>query len=359
MKPAVSSYAFVNAKLRGRLSRLVSRELLTEMAESRSLEEAVRFLEKTAYESVVRVYSETGDILLAELEIERINRAGLNDMRRYVAQFGRDDAADFVDALLLRFEIWAIKNAIRLWYEHRIRGRSIEGKISYLIRSDGADLEEIVNAPDTETIIALIEKRPFSAVLGRELPSVEEKHSIFDLEISLDRWYYRTLREAASRLHGRDRSIAERLVGMEIDTINVNWIVRLHAFYRSGTERALPQAEILSGGSIIDKGLIRTAMESQNPAGALSQAIGTRIGAGSPDESAEHEDTSVRSLAFLESLLQQMLVYESRRILGGYPFTIGIVLAYFLLSRQEARSLTTVLNGKFYQLSSDQFGGLL
>lgn len=360
MKSAVSSYAFINAKLRGRLSRIVSRETLMQMVNARSLEESVRVLEHTAYAPAVQVYMETGDILLTELAIERINRANLEDMRRYVTQFGRADVADFVAALLLRFEIWAVKSALRMWFERRVRGRSIEGKVSYLIRGEGSDVEAIVNATDGERIVALLADRPFGSVLESTIDTVERNRSLFDLELALDRWYYRSLAAATEQLGGRDAAIARRLVGMEIDTINVNWVVRLKMFYSGDTARTGGGAQLLPGGSLVDRKTLDDALTARNPAAPLAGTIAARIGApSSGEEPGDHEDASMRSLAFLESLLQQMLLVESRRILGGYPFTIGIVLAYFILSRQEARSITTVLNGKYYRLSPEHIGGLV
>lgn len=360
MKSAVSSYAFINAKLRGRLSRIIPHQTLMTMVHARSLEEAVHVLEQTPYAPVVPVYQETGDILLTELEIERINRSGLEEIRRSVAQFGRTDVASFVTILLMRFELWAVKSALRLWFERQVRGRSIEGKVSYLIRSEGTDIESIVNAGDTDTIVNLLSDRPFGAVLKGAISTIGSSHSLFETEIALDRWYYRTLADATTHLSGRDRPIARRLIGMEIDTINVNWVVRLRMFYSGDSARAVGGAQLLPGGSIVDQKTLDSAMTARNPAEPLTERISSWVRAPLGEEpSTDHENAAIRSLAVLESLLQQMLLAESRRILGGYPFTIGVVLSYFLLSRQEARSITTVLNGKYYRLSPAHIGGLL
>jgi len=360
MKSAVASYAFINAKLRGRLSRIIPHTTLMNMVHARSLEEAVHVLDETSYAPVVHVYEQTGDILLTELEIERLNRAGLEDIRRYVTQFGRTDVAGFVTMLLMRFEIWAVKSALRLWFERTVRGRSIEGKVSYLIRGEGSDIESIVNATDTAGIVDLLSGRPFSTVIEKTIGTVENTRSLFDIEIALDRWYYRALTDATSQLSSRDRPIARRLIGMEIDTINVNWVVRLRMFYSGDSARTVGGAQLLTGGSIVDGKTLDSAMAAQNPAEPLTGRISSRVGVPATEENtADHGDAAIRSLAFLESLLQQMLLGESRRILGGYPFTIGVILSYFILSRQEARSITTVLNGKYYQLSPERIGGLL
>lgn len=359
MKSAVSSYAFVNAKLRARISRLLARETLMQMADARTMEEAVHLLEATSYASVVGVYSETGDILMAELEIERLHRSALEDVRRYVLQFSDKSVVDFITAFLLRFEISAVKNALRLWFERCIRGRSIEDKISYLLRSDAADAEAIVQAVDGDAVAGLLASRPFAGIVAEMIPVVEERRSLFPLEIELDRWYYRHLGTTVRRLNRRDREAADRLIGIEIDGININWVVRMQTYY--GEETVPSDTAFLLGGAIADTQTLEAALGSQKPAADLVNLLGARVGvSGSSLESPEeHPDGTVRTLVFLESLLQQLLIHESRRALGGYPFTVGVVLAFFALCRQEARSIITVLNGKYYQLAPSRIGGLL
>ena len=56
----------------------------------------------------------------------------------------------------------------------------------------------------------------------------------------------------------------------------------------------------------------------------------------------------------LERVLREILLIEVRRVLGGYPFTIGIVLAYFILKGEEIRRIMTVLNAKAYDWPQDR-----
>jgi V/A-type H+-transporting ATPase subunit C len=53
-------------------------------------------------------------------------------------------------------------------------------------------------------------------------------------------------------------------------------------------------------------------------------------------------------------LLQEILDREVRKILGGYPFTIGIILAYSLLERRETSRIVTILNAKLYELDPER-----
>jgi V/A-type H+-transporting ATPase subunit C len=57
---------------------------------------------------------------------------------------------------------------------------------------------------------------------------------------------------------------------------------------------------------------------------------------------------STARLTMIERILEQVLALEVKKILTGYPFTIGIILAYFILKTNEIRKIMTVLNAKFY-----------
>ena len=71
MATAVTTYGFINAKLRARISMLFDDAFFHDMASARSMVEAVASLNGTRYAEVAGVYNQTGDIKLCELELVR------------------------------------------------------------------------------------------------------------------------------------------------------------------------------------------------------------------------------------------------------------------------------------------------
>ena len=59
-------------------------------------------------------------------------------------------------------------------------------------------------------------------------------------------------------------------------------------------------------------------------------------------------------LLLVERILGQILSLEINRVLMGYPFTIGIILAYFILKDNEIKKIMTILNAKYYGIGSDR-----
>ena len=73
---------------------------------------------------------------------------------------------------------------------------------------------------------------------------------------------------------------------------------------------------------------------------------------------AQTSDSSSR-LLLIERILEQVMKHEIQRILQGYPFTIGIILCYFLLKKNEIAKVKTVLNAKHYGVSEERIEGML
>ena len=51
--------------------------------------------------------------------------------------------------------------------------------------------------------------------------------------------------------------------------------------------------------------------------------------------------------------------HEVQRILTGYPFTIGIILAYFMLKRNEMKKIRTILNAKRYHIEQERIESMI
>ena len=58
-------------------------------------------------------------------------------------------------------------------------------------------------------------------------------------------------------------------------------------------------------------------------------------------------------------MMEEIMKHEVKRILSGYPFTIGIILAYFMLKGDELRKVRTILNAKLYGLQQERIDSLI
>jgi V/A-type H+-transporting ATPase subunit C len=352
----LKTYAFVNAKLRTRISKILPEQFIQQLIRARSLAESVQMLAETDFAPVQRVYERTGDIKTAELELLRKELEIYLELENLV----EEEVRGFVEALTGHFEVESLKNGIRLWFDRRIRGRNIEDARGYLLRKPihhALDLDAIINADTLEEVADRLEGTPYAPIVRQQASPVMEASSLFPLELALDRFLYGRLIQAAEALGARDREIARRLIGVEIDMQNVGWLIRFKNFYSLEADRALGYT--LPGGLNLTPELMRDSYAAERTDREISSVVGKRYPEIAPLLSSQEQTRFTARLTMIERILEQIMTIEVRKILTGYPFTIGIVLAYFILKGNEIRKIMTILNAKFYNWPEERIQALI
>ena len=355
MPGPLARYAFINAKLRARLSLLIPEDVVHALVRAPSLIEAMQVLKGTPFAEAEAVYTQTGDLVLVELRLLEREIDLFQDVRRHL----EGAPLDFVVALATRFEVENLKNSLRLWFDRVVRGRDVRSRAGYLLRLPLVhvlDVDALLASPDIDTFAGTLEGTPYGAIVRKASASILGDRSLFAVEVELDKHYYRGLLEAADRLPRRDREIARRLVGVEIDMANIGWIVRLRTFYDLPVEKAI--AAVIPSGWSVDEASVRAAYASQNVKQVLDQVLSSGYAPLRSILGAEGADASSR-LGLVEQVLSQIVLYEVKHVLGGYPFSIGVVLAYFVLKQAEIRRIVTVLNAKYYEAEPERIEGML
>src|SRR2546422_7360072 len=75
--------------------------------------------------------------------------------------------------------------------------------------------------------------------------------------------------------------------------------------------------------------------------------------------SARQKYEESKSLSFIEVALRRHQLDLSRRIFLGFPYSVGIMLAFLVLKENEARNLAAVLAGVSAGLPTDDLRSLL
>ena len=116
-KAAVSEYGYINAKLRSKISLILTEEFCRALTGASNIEEAVHVLANSGFNSASEVWDSTADIQNVEFELfcKHIEN------HRMVMKHTEGDLHDFVSILSMKPEIENIKSALRLWYGSKIR----------------------------------------------------------------------------------------------------------------------------------------------------------------------------------------------------------------------------------------------
>lgn len=346
----VRRYGFINAKLKTRLSLLLPPDFFARLSRSPNLTEAMILLKDTEYAGAEAAYRTTGDLKMSELSLLSSEIEVLTGIQRHVD----GPVKDFVNALILRYETENLKQALRLWFDKTVRGRDISVESGYMLKKpvlSRLPLDAVLGARNFDELVQAFPEGPSRALLLANREKVETTKSLFSVEIALDIRFYRELKDAAACLSDKDRDIINRLIGVEIDLENITRLMRFHYFYKFDPD--LISRYSLPGGLRIKPGLLEQTAHS--PDEAFSRLAASGYASLSALGTAKSEAGSpFARMELIGGLLDEILKKEISRMLGGDPFTIGIILSYFILKRQEIRRISSILNGVYYRLPEDR-----
>jgi V/A-type H+-transporting ATPase subunit C len=354
MPGSLSTYGFLNSKLKARIGNLLSEEKMDELTTAHSLSEALFLLKGTPFEDLEEVYSRTGDLrdveaVLAEREVTLYTE---------LLPLVKEPVLSVVNALARRLEVAALKNALRLWFDRHVRNRDIKEYAGSIYRGriiHDMKLDAVLEAPDLDGIVRALEGTPYAASVREAGETVLASKSLFPVETALDRQYYLSLLESLEKLDKENRDIARRIIAVEIDVHNIRWLFRAKTFYNLPIDEAL--SCLIPGGMYISRDGIAGAYASENASELLSVLFKEQYARFRALVSRASESRS--RLSILDRSLREIIVAEAQRTLSGYPFTIGTTLAYFVLKREEIRTLYVVLNAKYYMLSFERIRNAL
>lgn len=349
----LAEYGFISAKLKTRMSGFLSQSQIDDVIKSKSLQEAFLPLRASNFELLESIYSSTGDLKAIEAQLFSWEGA------MYVELFAHliEPALSFVRAMARAVEIEAVKSIVRLWFDAHARGRAIDDRTGYLFRGrivELFDVDAIVNASTVQEMAALFHSTPYAQAIGSNLSEAVRLGSIFELEASLDRYYFKNLAEALSALEPKDKAIATRFVGIEIDIYNITCLVRLRSF--NNMPKDLVGRYLVDSGSSISTWELGQAFESGDIAGVAGKVLGQHLGSLTPVWN--QGDTRTR-LAGLERLLRQIRIAEAERLAGKDPFSLGIIVSYLVRREHELHSIRSILNAKYYGLEEERIRSVL
>jgi len=247
----LATYAFANAKVRAMLSYLIDPQTFANLLDSKDSYELIDALKKTHYQNVfVNVSPDSLDLMALERMLL------LNDISIY--RKAHDSLSgkierEFVSILMQRYEIEDLKVILRLWHskepvevEDYVLGRKIKFDIGY---------KKIASAETIEEIIVMLDKTDYKEPLLASYAKFKATKSLFYLEASLDMDYYNRLLACIGRFSPTDKRVASRILGIEVDGENIQWLIKLRKYYGLALSDMLEW--FMPGGSMISKSALQ------------------------------------------------------------------------------------------------------
>lgn len=349
----VSDYAFINAKLRARIGIIRTETVIDDMIKAPTLSEAVAKLDGTRFSALAEIYRATGDLQQVELALVSNEIASYREVASYLEDRGKA----FINVLLEKVEIDNLKNALRIWYSSAIRGHQINSRSPYIEKRlivHPIDYDKILNASSFSQVVHSLQGTPYHDVARQFADKDFSSMGLFPLEIALDHLWFDQLGKAEAALSSEDRKIASAIFSTDVDLKNILFIVRYRFYYNIGAETL--DRILLPYGTIGKEAKKLGTMSDDEMMARLKRIVSYRypeivqeiesIRAMADDLTRQQENAM--QILKIENYLARTREKEYSRLLFGNPFSIGVVLAYFFISRQQDSLIQAVLSAKYY-----------
>ena len=206
-------------------------------------------------------------------------------------------------------------------------------------------VERMLEVRNLQEAMEQLHGTPYHSTLAHAMPRYAAEKSLFPLEVALDLDYYRSLWSYVVDLNGMNKRWALRLIGTRLDIVNLMWAVRYRVYHHLTEEEIINYT--LPYGFHVNDSTIRAIATGGDIGYIVAEVFPYAAGIGTIEE-----DTPTK-LTHLESVLHHHLIHECYSAFAGYPFHLGLPLAYILLMELEAQDLTLLIEAKAAKLPPD------
>ena len=346
---ALGRYAFINAKLRARIGGMLDERQIESLLQSHSLEELFHQCKGTAYEGLGELYDQSADIQRLEAWLFARNVK----LHREVALLMDGVHAQVVDAMTRKLEVENLKGVLRLWFSNTYKHQNIDYRYGYLypgrIVSD-IDWERIVNARQFGEIVEALKRTPYEQPVAAFDATHIGSEGMFALETALDRRWVSLLRSVVRNLGSEDRTLVEEVLDRDADLKNIINLVRFGYLYEvpAPTLRTL----MLEGGSVTRSKEFEAYLASPKGNRSVQELVAKRFPDLARDLESVPKGTPEQQTIMVEHYLFKVRRKSFHAMQRGYPFSFGIILAYFFLEERQDALIRTLINGINYGWSA-------
>jgi len=221
------AYSAIKTKISVMKGNLITKAQFAEIANLSNMSEMVAYLSKhPGY-----------GFLLSDLDFRYVNRSALEELLVYspcadfnkIYSFGRLEQKKFVDIHYLYFQIRFIKRAIRKLYNNYPIQTEVSNMEKLFAGHEKFDIRLVAQSTDIPDLISNLKGSIFYEPL-KDIKDVTNL-KLFDYELALDLFYFKTLWKLRSSFGRADKEILAKMYGKQIDMLNIMWVYRFKKYY--------------------------------------------------------------------------------------------------------------------------------
>lgn len=334
-------YSYINAKVHCLKGRLLQQPDYENLVHSQGMGGFVECLKSTPYGSGLHG-SDSSPAALTGVYHQSLFNDYITIMDSVSGERRR-----LVYHLYQRYELENLKVIVRSVCHQRPK-KGASALLFSLPKYRSISTDTLLESQDLADLIQRLKGTWYHDPLDNAAYRFGQEGETFPLEMALDLRYYGRLWEIVSSLQGRDRRIARSLIGVQLDALNIVWMIRFKEGYHFSPEEVLNYG--LINGRFIDSPKRKKMAFSIDPNDIINNLDHTPYkvilsGIGDPE------------VAY--TVLLQYLLRLARRNWVGKPFQIGVILDYLIFKEMEVRSLMTITEAKRIGFSTEGFNRYL
>ena len=342
----IDAYALIHATVRALRPALLSSETWTALIQAESYDAVLDLLGKTVYSPYLEIPG--GRARLTPRRLIYQLRWHLSDLYTKLIGLAPEPGRQLLIELWHHYEVDNIKAVLR-GVETGARWEQILFLLEPMAKFTTlslADLERMGRSGGMTQAVECTRGTPYYNTLSHAMERYQAEQNLFPFEVALDLDYRRRLWESIHQMKGRDHEQALRTVGHELDVDNLLWAIRYRVYHHLSSQEIINYT-LPMGYQVQDKD-IRAIATGQDIAQVVKKIY--------PDlEDLGGLTHPEQLVANLERALRRYIVRACRGAFIGYPFHIGIPLAFLWLNEYEINDLTVLVEAKASHLAREMF----
>jgi V/A-type H+/Na+-transporting ATPase subunit C len=333
----LSDYGYVNARVRGMRSYLLTKDFIVRMVEAENFEAMFSMLDQTIYRR------EMNEAMLSNPERPDFDQAlSLNEIAafRKILDSTGGDAHRLCEVLMSRYDVLNIKTVLR-----GKKGNATVSEVLALMVPVGAvrmdTLEAMASAREIRDAINVLgtTQSKYAQVLASAYGAYQKKdQDLAVLELALDKFHYA---DGMAQLQGRDANVemVRQQFQAEIDMRNISTLVRIRGLRLDDDE--VENLRIPAGTLSQDQflGLDRLGdivqIVSEYPDPRMRKLLEKAL--------AEYQEIDI--VAF-DKELEREIIRRGAAMSNVDVLSIGVIIGFMSLKQNELINLRIVLRGK-------------
>jgi V/A-type H+-transporting ATPase subunit C len=344
-------YAYLNAKIRALISKMLSAGDYEKMLQADTFEESARILVATSTGGeLVEVLTKPQVDLL---EIDQALTGAYVKTFRMISSYAPKQARLFLETYFKKTDIDGLKTVIRSVHNRLPK----EEALKFVIATSEKKRTEFARLLEAQSVGQLVEEvqdKLLRGALSTALPLYESTHSTVPLEAALDKMLYRLLWiQIKKKLRSLDRDHAEVLVGTRIDLNNMLVALRSRDLNlgMSALEVLMIPVNYKLKLGLDEIAKTRTALE-------VLSLVGTGVYREIAQQGRELYEKEP-DITQIEGLADRYIAHQSFKEFTGFSFHIGIALSYLNLKFYELRNIKASIIGKYENIPIQKIRNVL